>query len=200
MTNAARAALLALGASLAMAASAAAYTATISPAGSFSLESNGRVTYSSESISVACDTTLTGTLASRIANVESEGEPVGSISAVRYANCSGGTATATLSLPRELEIFFLLGTLPDELTGFLWTYPVDAIEFSLFGGAFTCLYVGSSGLLFEVRLTERGYVLGQGIFLFGIRYAFVRGSALCPRFLLARGEFDSQPAQTITVS
>lgn len=194
-----RVAALALLALLAATGSSSAYTATVSPAGAFRLVSSGRITYSSRFINVQCAVTLSGTLASRVVNIESGGESLGAITEATAGECSSGSLRLMLGPAQPILISTLLGTLPNAVTGILWGFPSSVAEIT--DGGITCLYAGFSGMLMAV-VRERGgsYIGEEGTQLTELDWRFVRGSILCQGALTARGDWEIAPSQTITIS
>jgi hypothetical protein len=169
-----RAAVLALCACM-VASSAAAHAeeevVNVRPGGSITAASNGKVTFSTEVGSVACNVTLTGSLETE--DVDIERFPVGSVSALRWASCAGGELTTALGLPWSLVYTSALGTLPEAATGFDLTIEEAAMLFTAFG--VSCLYRGNVEALLPVsggnpyraeriRASARGLTLVSGSF------------------------------------
>ena len=82
----------------------------------------------------------------------------------------------------------ILGTLPNFVTGILYSIANDTIAFRI--GSVLCLYVGATGMLW-------GFVSNVARNL-GTSYTRFSGGFPCPATLIRSGEFSISPSQTAT--
>jgi hypothetical protein len=197
------AAALALVALFAVAASAsAAHNATIRNAGEIRTASSGKVTFRAGEISIACNLTLAGTLASAVSNLErpEERQSLGSISSVSWAECSGGEVAGVLGTPWNILYTGETGAMPNEVRSVSFTVQNAQFRLSVFGGFVNCLYAGEAPVSMAATATRTAGTYTSGL----IRttessFSKVSGS-LCPATGTMTGSFNMSPTQTITVS
>ncbi len=158
---------------------ASADTAEIDPGGRMDLVSVGRITFGI-GVTVACNLTLSGSLATS-ANVWI-GAIIGSVTATRFANCSGGSISSMNDLPwpiRLNEIWPYFG-----LNDILWLgldLPGLDVTFSVFGGFVNCRYEGTGRAILELVDTGTNtynvadFILDESTWL-----PRIGGSGLCP--------------------
>lgn len=191
---------LALVAVFAIAGTAAAYDAEISPGGEISA-SGSNVTFSSGRIAIVCDLTLDGSLATSVSNVEEDSnQDLGEVTEVSWASCEGGEVRAVLGLEWNISFDGANGTLPNEVSSI--DFSIDDAEFQLavFGGFINCLYSGNAVVEMDVNPTRTaGVYTSSTISTTGSTYGLVSGS-LCPSTGSMTGAFSMSPTQTITVS
>lgn len=170
---------------------AAATTMILEPAGEFTMVSNGAVTYSGEGIEMTCHMTISGELERSIASIETEGGVLGHINTEAWSECTEGEFITGLRFPWPMRITRILGTLPNNFNGILYSIAVDAIAFRIFG--VTCLYVGALGMLWGFAGSPP---IGGLIRDLGIAYTRFSGGFPCPARLIRTGEFRMSSTQT----
>lgn len=194
---------LALVALFAIAATASAYTATVRNAGAISTVSSGKVTFTAGTSRIECNLTLPGTLASSVATIEQEvGQSLGAIEGTRvtWAECVGGTVSATLGASWNLKFNRIEGTLPERVTAVDFTIQNAEFLLSTFGGFANCLYHGEAPVTMATNTTRTVDVYTSGtIRTTESLFSLVSGS-LCPSSGRMTGTFTMSPQQTITVS
>ena len=196
---------------LAIAMSASALEATVSPAGLAESASEGEISFRGGIFTIRCPLTHTTNI-----NVG----PIflgpafifGNLTGFRIGRCSGGTVERVLinererAWPLKVEALLPREARKENLTGFLYRIERAAFQLAVFGEAVRCLYEGNAGALAEV--TNRGedrrggwlYGFGRSRALESIRLRKVSGGELCPATGSFAGSFRAPtPAQTITV-
>jgi hypothetical protein len=177
----------------AMAGSAAASTISLSPAGEFTMQSEGKVTFSGEEgeTRVECSLTYTGTLARGPILLE-ETEPSGAVTGVRWSECTGGEIEAALSLG-WMTHWAILGRFPNGITGILAGLTGNISLHILF---IRCLYSGEIGMLAGAAGTNP--YTGFHFTFLGITITRVSGGFPCPARIRIGGTMVMRPEQTIT--
>lgn len=179
---------------------AGAAEATIAPAGSIESSSNGQVTFGDGIMAFDCNLTLNGSLASGPVAL-TRGTTLGAITEVRLGVCDAGDVDGILSLPWDIELTALLGTAPNELTGFSVTVsPLSLLLSGLFG--LSCLWSGEGAMLQALTRTRRSglYTTGVQFMLAEVTIPRRSGTSNCPSSISFRGTLDIEPRQSITVS
>jgi len=184
----------------ALAASAGTAHATIeftnAPGGTIEARSEGRLTFQAGVIRVTCRVVLRGRLLTTAIPATS-GSKFGELTGARIEECEGGTLERALIGEREaweLKVSALLGSLPETITGLLFTINTAQLQFSLLG--IRCLYSGIAGALLTLRRAEElGFTAGTGRFLEST-YRLVSGAG-CPESGTMRGSISFSPAQTL---
>lgn len=191
---------LALVAVFAVASTAAAYDAAISPAGEISTTSNGGVTFEASGIEIICNLTLAGSLEGSVSSVESDtNQDLGEITSVEWNSCSGGNVRAVLGLEWNVSYDGSQGTLPNEVSAVDFTIDDAEFQLSVFGGFVNCLYTGDADVSMAVsRTRSAGVYTSSTISTTGSVYDKVSGT-LCPATGSMTGSFSMSPTQTITV-
>jgi hypothetical protein len=160
----------------------------LSPTGSHTLPSVGRLSFRAGVFQVRCEMTLKLEVN---AGVDRTPVPIGGGSsseiarvtevAVGREGCEGGRVGAFLSQPWNVQLTSALGAPTDEATGILLTIVGFKISFSVIGEAVNCLYEGNVGLL--VRLTDTGTDndrAAEASLLSTSTLALRSGGGLCP--------------------
>ena len=193
---------LALVALFAVAATASAHNATISPAGEASQVSSGKVTFRAGEIRIECNLTLAGTLASSVSNLErpEERQSLGSVRSVRWAECVGGNVESVLGTPWNILYTGETGAMPNEVSSVQFTVQNAQFLLSTFGGFARCLYAGESPVSMAATRTRTAGVYTSGnIRTTESAFSLVSGFG-CPSSGNMTGTFTMSPTQTITVS
>lgn len=192
---------LALVALFAVAATASGFSAEVRNAGEISTPSLGQVTFSAGEIAIACNLTLSGTLASAIANVETSAEQhLGSVEGVSWASCRGGEVSGALNTPWNIRYDSETGSLPNEVSRIGFTVQNAQFRLSVFGGFVNCLYAGEAPVSMAVTRTRAaGVYTSSTISTIESSFSKVSGS-FCPASGNMTGQFSMSPTQTITVS
>lgn len=170
---------------------AAATTMILEPAGEFTMESSGAVTYSGEGIEFRCHLTISGEFERSIASIEREGGILGQVREEAWSECTEAESILALRLPWQIRSVRILGRLPNSVTGILYAIATDTISFRIFG--VLCLYVGSIGMLWPFNI---GLVRN----LVGTSYTRFSGRFPCPPTIIQSGEFTVSPTQTASFS
>jgi hypothetical protein len=185
---------LALVALLAVTGSAAAFTASVSPAGAIT-STSASAEFIGGSTTIRCPLTLRGSLNSSV--TLTEGQSLGSISAVQIGTCSGGNSISVLNLPWALPYTSTEGTLPNEATEVNFKVRGASFNLGIFGGFINCLYSGDQPSILAVT-GSNPYTSGN-IITEPTSLPLIRGSG-CPSSGRMRATFSLSPSQTITVS
>jgi hypothetical protein len=194
---------VALVAMFAVAGSASASEATVSPAGGIAAPSSGQLTFTGGSISIRCNVTLNGSLLRGPIRTESTSQ-IGEVTEVTIARetCSGGTVEGVLNVPWTMTLTQTLGTAPNAITGLLFTINNAQFLLSVFGGFIDCLYAGNAGALLALsaiaRTSPQQYRTGT-ISALNSSLSLSSGGFGCPSSGSMTGTF-TVTAQTITVS
>lgn len=187
---------LALVALLATAGSAAAYTATVDPAGEIEAISRGKVDFEASGITISCNLTLTGELEGTIVDAEQAGRKMGEITEVAWSSCSGGSVRTVLGLSWDMETVSVNGTLPNAATSLNFVIKNAQFQLAVLGGFVNCLYAGDAAANLAVS-GSNPYT--TGIITTNSSYRLVSG-ALCPGSGRMTGSFALEPSQEITLS
>jgi hypothetical protein len=187
---------LALVALLATSAMASAFTATVSPSGSITSASSGKVRFVGGSTTIECNLTLRGSLNSSV--TLTAGQSLGRISAVEIANCSGGNSVTVLNLPWTLEYTESEGELPNEVTGVDFKVKNSSFNLGIFGGFINCLYQGDEPSILSVTGTNP-YTSGT-ISTDGTHRIPLHSGGGCPSTGTMTGTFGLSPSQEIRVA
>jgi subtilisin family serine protease len=174
---------------LAAAGTASATTIRLSPAGSFSSATLGNFTFTGGAITVRCNLTLIGRLASSA--TATAGNTIGTVNGVMVSACAGGDVTAIRGLPGTLAFLRLTATgLEFEYRTIEFTYSVV-----IFGMLFECAYAGSIPALVEISSGRTGLIrlLPNALTRSG-------GSVSCPGTGSMTGTLNLSPQQTVTLS
>jgi hypothetical protein len=172
--------------------SASATTMILEPAGEFTMASNGPVTYSGEGIEITCNLTIRGTLERAISPIETAGAHLGHVGGETWSECFETIVTGALRLPWPIEIVRVLGTVPNNVTGILYSFFTDTIAFTLMG--VLCLYIGTTEMLWSFSGSPPRSVLVRNL---GTFYRRASGSSPpCPQTVSRIGEFTVSPTQT----
>ncbi|HEX4806892.1 MAG TPA: hypothetical protein VFU94_13420 [Conexibacter sp.] len=140
------AALLAIGAAPSTAASL-----SFRPAGSITATSLGKLTFAMGSLTIECNYTLTGRLATGPI-AKTAGASVGEITEVTWAGCTGGEIETVLNLPWTVVYSSIDGTLPEAVSAVRLAIDGWSWELSTFGGFAGCLWSGNPE--FSLALTR----------------------------------------------
>jgi len=186
---------LALAALLAVAGSAAAFTATVSPAGSIT-STTPTAEFIGGSTTIRCALTLRGSLNASVTLIA--GASLGSISRIEVGTCSGGSEVTILGLPYDLPYQGSEGTLPNEVTEVNFNVRGVSFNLGLFGGFVNCLYSGNQPSILNVA-GSNPYTT-ETIETEPISLRLLRGGFGCPSTGRMRATFNLSPSQRITVS
>jgi hypothetical protein len=171
------------------ASSASATTISTSPGGAYSSASLGRVTFTGGSITIRCNLTLSGTLATSAA--ATAGTKIGDMSAVETASCEGGRVRSINNLPYELRFNRLTATgLEFEVASTNFTLSV-----TIFGIVVDCTYGGNVPALVEIINSRTGLIR-----ILTNSLSKTAGSSSCPTTGSMSGTFGLEPQQTITLA
>lgn len=173
-------AVLAAGAGIASAA-----TISFSPAGSISMESLGRTTFTGGAIRMECALRFRGAL-TRGAISTAAGTRFGELSGLEIASCAGGSITGILNLPwswtmtrlTESGLSFVINNFSIQLTVIIFGIPV------------VCLYSGNLPALLSLIAGNTGLVATLTNSL-----AKFSGSAACPSTISLSSLFVFEPQQ-----
>jgi hypothetical protein len=178
---------------------ALAATASISPAGSITMTSSGRMSFAGSSIvRPECVFTATGSLnAGPI--TKTVGNSFGTLTNVQLTNCTGVDSVTALGLPWQIRYLGFEGVLPNGVTAF--RLGIDATQLQFYGLplARDCLYGGLAPLrmsVFGANPYTNGVLNGTGSTSPLGRRA---GGALCPGSLWLNGTLTTLISQTIRV-
>jgi hypothetical protein len=169
---------------------------SISPAGSVTASSLGKLTFTAGTTTISCNVTMRGTLEEVV--IETAGDHVGSVSEVTWATCTGGELERVLGLPWSLGYSSILGTMPNGLTGELYTINEAGMRFSILSGFVRCLYKGNVGALVALSGTNP-YRTGL-ITLLGTELSRIEGGESCPVTGRLSGTLALSPAQEVTAA
>jgi hypothetical protein len=186
---------LALVALLAATGSAAAFTASVSPAGEIT-STTSSAEFIGGSTTIRCPLTLRGSLNSSV--TLTEGQSLGSITRVEIGTCSGGNSVTVLNLPWTLPYTSTEGTLPNEATEVNFNVRGASFNLGLFGNFVNCLYSGNQPSILTVSGTNP-YTSGT-ISTEPTSLPLIRGGFGCPSTGRMRATFSLSPSQRITVS
>jgi hypothetical protein len=186
---------LALVALLAVTASAAAFTASVSPAGEIT-STTSAAEFIGGSTTIRCPLTLRGSLNSSV--TLTAGQSLGRITRIEIGACSGGNSVSVLNLPYELPYTSTEGTLPNEATEVNFNVRGASFNLGLFGNFVNCLYSGDQPSILTLSGTNP-YTTG-GIETEPTPLRLVRGGFGCPSTGSMRASFSLSPSQRITVS
>lgn len=186
---------LALGALAAGSATATAFTAVFSPAGSITMISLGMIGSSSGEVLIHCFVTMRGIINREV--TLTSGVAMGQIQSVITEQCTNATTVTSLLLPWGIVYSSALGTLPDNGTGLSFRIVGASFKYALFGGFLNCLYRGDQpALLGTIDTGTNTYRTGL-ITLIGAPLRKVEGFG-CPSETELEGVFGIT-SQTITV-
>lgn len=177
-----------------MASTATAATINISPGGSITAASLGKFTFSSGAITIRCNWTLSGSLATSAS--AAVGARMGSVSRVEVASCEGGTFRSIENLPWELTFLRLLVNESGVTTGI--EFNIRNLSYTLsvtiFGIVLDCAYSGTLPVLVRINagVTELIRVLANSL-------SKTAGGGFCPETNSMTGTFGIT-RQTITLS
>jgi hypothetical protein len=161
----------------------------------------GSVSFQTESVTVACPLTLTGTFESGELPIVTEGAEFGVMSSTSIGRCTNGTLTRALNLSWYAMIGSILGALYERVTGQQLTLERPGLNFSMTvaGRAVECLYEGNMEMLWAVRGTNP-YTTGL-LRSLATRVPLnrERSNALCPASGRLNGGF-SMTEQTLTMA
>lgn len=162
----------------------------ISPSGSITLNSSGRVTFTGGAVNVACDYSFAGTIASSVAKVAGAG--LGSITSGTLTNCGTGVTGAALFVsPASWPITYnsFAGTLPS----------ITSVNVSISGWQIsittattgTCLYTGS---MKETFTPPRSWAIDTSN-----SFARSSGGIFCPALGKLAGAFTLSTSATLNL-
>jgi hypothetical protein len=178
-------------------------SASIGPGGAISSASLGKLTFGT-SPAVRCELTLKGTLSSFL-TILSESVRLGAITEVSINNgaCEGGRIERALSLPWTVAAGDLYGAAFEDIEGPEPRYKKINITGASFliealSGFVNCLYEGvSEGFLELIQTSARHFRTGLIRADETVSLRFVRGSELCPRTAISKGNFGLTPTQSM---
>jgi hypothetical protein len=164
-------------------------TIRASPGGAYTSVSLGRVTFTGGVITIRCNLTLRGTLATSA--TASAGTRIGDMSRVEVAGCEGGTVRSINNLPYSLTF--------ERLTETGLEFRVNRANFTLsvtiFGIVVDCTYEGNVPALVEIISGRTGLIR-----ILTNSLSKTAGSGSCPASGSMTGTFGLSPQQTITLS
>jgi hypothetical protein len=171
----------------------------IASGGSILLASRLQATFSSGSPEISCELTFAGTISTGLLT-KVAGTQFGSITGVRILEegCRGGILQSggILGLSWPLRYQSILGTLPSEVNGILFTIERVAFKLEIYGGFVECLYSGNSGFL--MLLSGTNPYTPTFINALSTALRLVSGGFGCPSTGSFFGVFGLSPTQTIT--
>lgn len=188
--------IMALVALMVATATASAFTAAVSPGGAISSASEGKVRFKGGSTTIECNLTLRGSLNSSV--TLTAGQPLGRISGVEIANCSGGNSVTVLNLEWTLEYTGTEGELPNEVSGVNFKVKNASFNLGLFGGFINCLYQGDEPSILNVTGTNP--YTSSTIRTNGTATIPLHSGSGCPSTGTMTGTFRLAPSQEIRVS
>ncbi len=184
---------LALVALLAVAGSAAAFTATVSPAGSIT-STTSAAEFIGGSTTIRCPLTLRGSLNASV--TLTAGQSLGSISRIEVGTCSGGSEVSVLGLPYDLPFVASEG-LPNEVAEVEFNVRGASFNLGLFGGFINCLYSGNQPSILNVTGTNP-YTTST-IETEPTALNLARGGFGCPSTGRMKATFSLSPSQRISI-
>lgn len=169
---------------------------TASPAGNITATSLGQVGLIGEGglidITLNCDVTLGGTLASSIS--DTAGAHVGAITGGSARNCDNGSAALLFGSPSTWEL-----TLTRiDLAGTLATLLVNDAQFSVTVLGTTCLYAGDVPISLDFSGSNPNYRTGL-ITVLDHTLPLASGGFLCPTTGILDATFALSPQQTLAL-
>lgn len=196
------AAAVALVAFAAAATSASAAEFAVANGGAVNAVSNGKITFTAGTATIACNLTLELNL-NRGPISKVEGAGVGTLvrEGVRWAECTGGNIRAVLGTPWEISYRSITGTLPSGVTAVNLNLLRTQFQFSIFFELVDCLYEGTAGSIMStslIRGTTERYTTSTIRSDESTTQSYVSGPESCPRTGSMRGTFNLSATQTIT--
>lgn len=180
-------------AALGMASVATADSLSVSPGGTITSTSLGRLTIAGGLVSPECAVELRGSLSTgRIAKVA--GVLIGAITAVAINNCTAGTSAVVLSLPWRIRYVSIAGTLPSAVVSI--RHLITIFLQVTVSGISTCLSTGAITGTTAVR-NIGGSTYTTGLVVSDETPIPTSGGVLCPTTSTLRGTFGLTPTQTI---
>jgi len=124
------------------------------PGGAITATSLGALTFTAGGSSVTCNVTFSGSFEGQEPEAEEPyiegiaGTQAGQITSASASGCTGGTIEAFSGLPWRFTYSSSLGTLPNSISGTLFTLSTVRVRFASLGReGQNCLYSGSLGML-----------------------------------------------------